>query len=152
MSPASEDQALFTSGASSSTKVDADVDIEDIDDDKLLDVSSAIAVEKEIAADTIGTIFSATRSDFLPYVEQCTLELVALLPHYYEGIRKSATESLLEIIRTFSELSNPPTWQPGKDIVSLGYHLAPFDSTNRWYSLSSFTKLSKIWSRTYYLL
>ena len=75
-------QDLFTSGASSSTKPEGEIDIEELDDEKLLDVSSAIAVEKEIAADTIGTIFSATRTAFLPYVEQCTLELVSLLSHY----------------------------------------------------------------------
>ncbi|KXN86598.1 putative importin subunit beta-4 [Leucoagaricus sp. SymC.cos] len=45
------------------------VDLEDIDLDKLMDVNSAIAVEKEIAADTIGTLFAATQSHFLPFVE-----------------------------------------------------------------------------------
>lgn len=85
----------------------------------MLEVNSAIAVEKEIAADTIGTIFAATGVFFLEYVEQCTLELVTLLPHYYEGIRKSATDSLLEIIRTFYKLSEPVEWQPGADAVSL---------------------------------
>ena len=92
--------------------------IDDIDLDKLLDVNSAIAVEKEIAADTIGTLFIATRAHFLPFVESSTLELVALLAHYYEGIRKSATESLLEIVRTFYELSDPAEWQPGATVVS----------------------------------
>lgn len=91
--------------------------MEDIDVDKMLDVNSAIAVEKEIAADTIGTLFAATRSHFLPYVEQCTLELVQLLPHYYEGIRKSATDSLLEIVRVFYELSDHQDWQPGAKVV-----------------------------------
>ncbi|KDQ49200.1 hypothetical protein JAAARDRAFT_43038 [Jaapia argillacea MUCL 33604] len=93
----------------------AEVEIEDLDGDldKMLDVNSAIAVEKEIAADTIGAIFAATKTHFLPYVEQCTLELVSQLTHYYEGIRKSATESLLEIVRTFYELSNAPEWEPG---------------------------------------
>jgi len=91
--------------------------MEDVDVDKMLDVNSAIAVEKEIAADTIGTIFGATRSHFLPYVEQCTLELVQLLPHYYEGIRKSATDSLLEIVRVFYELSDHQEWQPGAKVV-----------------------------------
>jgi hypothetical protein len=84
----------------------------------MLDVNSAIAVEKEIAADTIGTVFAATRNHFLPFVEQCTLELVQLLPHYYEGIRKSATDSLLEIVRTFYELSDHQEWLPGAKVVS----------------------------------
>lgn len=93
-------------------------ELEDIDIDKMLEVNSTICIEKEIAADTIGTIFAATRSHFLPYVEQCTLELVGMLPHYYDGIRKAAIDSLLEIVRTFYELSNPPDWQPGLINVS----------------------------------
>ena len=98
-----EDAELFASGsgASASNAINVtdenavDIDIDDIDPEKILEVNSAIAVEKEIAADTIGTIFAATGLNFIEYVEQCTLELVTLLPHYYEGIRKSATDSLL---------------------------------------------------------
>ncbi|KDR80526.1 hypothetical protein GALMADRAFT_240827 [Galerina marginata CBS 339.88] len=89
------------------------VEIEDLDLDKMMDVNSAIAVEKEIAADTIGTLFAATQMHFLPFVESCTLELIALLPHYYEGIRKSATDSLLEIVRTFYDLSDHEDWVAG---------------------------------------
>ena len=37
-------------------------ELEDVDLDKLLDVNSAIAVEKEIAADTIGMLFNATQA------------------------------------------------------------------------------------------
>jgi hypothetical protein len=84
----------------------------------MLEVNSAIAVEKEIAADTIGTLFAATRDHFLPFVEPCALELVNLLTHYYEGIRKSATDSLLEMVRTFYELSGAPDWVPGATVVS----------------------------------
>ncbi|KAI0925226.1 hypothetical protein AcW1_007090 [Taiwanofungus camphoratus] len=115
-----EAAASFASGSSpaNAIKVTDDAngnvdELEDIDIDKMLEVNSTICIEKEIAADTIGTIFAATRSHFLPYVEQCTLELVGMLPHYYDGIRKAAIDSLLEIVRTFYELSNPPDWQPG---------------------------------------
>lgn len=124
-----EAAAAFASGSSPSNAIaiaddvdvngNASIDLEDLDLDKMLEVNSAIAVEKEIAADTIGTIFSATRNHFLPYVEQSTLELVQLLPHYYEGIRKSATDSLLEIVRTFYELSDHQEWTPGTAAVSL---------------------------------
>ncbi|KAF8892069.1 armadillo-type protein [Infundibulicybe gibba] len=93
------------------------VELEDVDLDKMMDVNSAIAVEKEIAADTIGTLFAATQGHFFPFVEQCALELVNMLPHYYEGIRKSATDSLLEIVRTFYDLSDHPEWQPGRNVV-----------------------------------
>ncbi|KAH9847616.1 ARM repeat-containing protein [Lenzites betulinus] len=112
--------ASFASGLSPANaiavmdEVDVDGNIEDsLDMDKLLDVNSTICIEKEIAADTIGTIFAATTGHFLPYVEQCTIELISLLPHYYDGIRKSATDSLLEIIRTFYALSEPQEWVPG---------------------------------------
>ncbi|KAJ8095137.1 hypothetical protein PM082_010359 [Marasmius tenuissimus] len=118
-----EASAAFNSGNTASNAIDVSgetdvngmptAELEDIDVDKLMDVNSAIAVEKEIAADTIGTLFSATHGHFLPFVEQSTLELVQLLLHYYEGIRKSALDSLLEIVRTFYDLSNPPEWQPG---------------------------------------
>ncbi|QRW00314.1 importin subunit beta-4 [Ceratobasidium sp. AG-Ba] len=92
------------------------IDIEDVDEDKELAVNSAIAVEKEIAADTIGTVFQFTRNHFLPYVEPCVHELVELLSHYYEGIRKSAVTSLFEIIQTFYELSTPTEWIPGSEV------------------------------------
>ncbi|KAN0088830.1 Armadillo-type fold [Tylopilus felleus] len=117
-----EAAAAFASGASPSsaiTVLDTDAngkieaEMEDVDVDKMLEVNSAIAVEKEIAADTIGALFLATRNHFFPYVEQCVHELIALLGHYYEGIRKSATESLLELVRVFYQLSDPQEWQPG---------------------------------------
>jgi len=94
-----------------------EAEMEDVDVGKMLEVNSAIAVEKEIAADTIGALFVATRNHFFPYVEQCTIELVSLLAHYYEGIRKAATESLLELVRTFYELSDPQEWQAGAKVT-----------------------------------
>ncbi|KAF7294475.1 Importin N-terminal domain-containing protein [Mycena kentingensis (nom. inval.)] len=95
------------------------VEIEDIDVEKMMDANSAIAVEKEIAADTIGTLFAATKVHFLQFVEPCTMQLINLLPHYYEGIRKSATDSLLEIVRTFYELSGAPEWTAGLSYTPL---------------------------------
>ena len=92
------------------------IDIEDVDEEKELAVNSAIAVEKEIAADTIGTVFMHTRAQFLPYVETCVHELCELLSHYYEGIRKSAVTSLFEVIQTFYELSSPAEWKPGSQV------------------------------------
>ena len=119
----SEASAAFSSGTAPAGELDengnASVELEDIDLDKMLDVNSAIAVEKEIAADTLGTLFAATQSHFLPYVEPSALELASLLSHYYEGIRKSATDSLLEIVRTFHGLSNHQPWEAGAAAVRL---------------------------------
>ncbi|CCO26172.1 putative importin subunit beta-4 AltName: Full=Importin-123 [Rhizoctonia solani AG-1 IB] len=99
------------------SKLDSEsIDIEDVDEEKELAVNSAIAVEKEIAADTIGTVFMYTRSHFLPYVEPCVHELAELLSHYYEGIRKSAVTSLFAVIQTFYELSSPTEWVPGSQV------------------------------------
>lgn len=121
-----EASAAFASGSSPASAItvgneDANgnisIELEDTDVDKLMEVNSALAVEKEIAADTIGTLFAATQSHFLPFVEPCVLELVALLPHYYEGIRKSATDSLLEIVRTFYDLSDHKEWVAGASAV-----------------------------------
>ena len=80
-------------------------------------MNSVICIEKEIAADTLGGLFESTGTHFLPYVEDCTVELVGQLTHYYDGIRKSALDSLLEIVRTMYELSNPAEWQPGLENV-----------------------------------
>jgi hypothetical protein len=118
----SDATSAFASGSSPSNAISVrdesdGIEVEDVDLDKLMDVNSAIAVEKEIAADTIGTLFAATKGHFFPYVEQCALQLVALLSHYYEGIRKSATDSLLEIVRTFYDLSDHEEWEPGAVVV-----------------------------------
>ncbi|GLB41795.1 putative ARM repeat-containing protein [Lyophyllum shimeji] len=118
--------SAFASGSSPSNAItiadesevgNTSVELEDVDLEKIMDVNSAIAVEKEIAADTIGTVFAACQAHFFPYVEQSALALVELLNHYYEGIRKSATDSLLEIVRTFYDLSNPQEWTPGTAVT-----------------------------------
>jgi importin-4 len=122
----SDPTSAFNSGLSASNAITVTDEVDangiseelDVDLDKLLDVNSAIAVEKEIAADTIGTLFNSTQAHFLPYVEQSTLELVKLLGHYYEGIRKSALDSLLEIVRTFYDLSDHQPWQPGATVTA----------------------------------
>lgn len=113
------DVTAFASGSSPANAISVEDGTEEVEIDleKALEVNSAVAVEKEIAADTLGTLFVATREQFLPFVEQTALELIALLSHYYEGIRKSATDSLLKIIRTFHDLSGQPEWQPGANVV-----------------------------------
>ncbi len=106
----------FASGLtpSSAITVSDDVNIdEEVNFEALLDVSTGIYIEKEIAADTIGTIFAATKTHYLPYIEQSVVKLLSLLSHFYEGIRKSATDSLLEILRTLYDLTEPQEWQAG---------------------------------------
>jgi importin-4 len=88
-------------------------EMDDIDTEALLKVNSAIAIEKEIAADVIGNIFASTKEAFLPYLEETAIVLQGLISHYYEGIRKSAIQSVFVFIVTLNELSNPPAWVAG---------------------------------------
>lgn len=127
----SEAASAFNAGTSPSTAISVSDgmggDEDELKDlEKLLETNSAVAIEKEIAADSIGTLFAATRQAFLPYVEQCTMELLELCNHYYEGVRKSAVDSLLEIVRTFWEISNESpdgaTVQHTKDLIK---HVVP---------------------------
>ncbi|KAG8842257.1 hypothetical protein FRB91_004278, partial [Serendipita sp. 411] len=100
-------------------------EIEDMDAEALLKVNSAIAIEKEIAADVIGGIFANTREHFLPYLEDTALVLQGLISHYYEGIRKSAIQSIFTFIVTLNELSNPDPWVAGaQNVVPLNDNVA----------------------------
>jgi hypothetical protein len=81
-------------------------------------VNSAVAIEKEVAADTIGELFAATKTAFMPYVQESVKVLIDLLDHYYEGIRKSAVGALFAFIKTLYDLSDPQDWIPGGVVVS----------------------------------
>lgn len=78
-----------------------------------LNVNSAVAVEKEVAADSLGEIFTNTKQHFIPFIEQSVQELVEMLNHFYQGIRKSALSALFMFINTFNEISNPQEWKAG---------------------------------------
>lgn len=87
----SEGSAVCASGSSPANAIaimdevdahgNASIELEDVDVGQMVDVNNAIAIEKEIATDTIGTLFASTRNHFLPHVEQCTVELIDLLDH-----------------------------------------------------------------------
>ncbi|TIB06359.1 hypothetical protein E3P96_00536 [Wallemia ichthyophaga] len=93
--------------------------VEDIDPERMLSVNSAMAIEKEVAADAIGEIFINTKSNFLPFVEESVGKLIDQLEHYYEGIRKSALSSLFAFMSAFYEISSPAQWQAG---IATSYH------------------------------
>jgi hypothetical protein len=115
----------FGTGAGSSKVVDEeDIEGEDETDLDALEqmfskVNSAVAIEKEVAADTIGELFAATKAAFVPYIEETVQVLIDLLDHYYEGIRKSAVGALFSFLKTIYELSTPQDWIAGGVVVSL---------------------------------
>ncbi|KAJ1918957.1 hypothetical protein H4219_002313 [Mycoemilia scoparia] len=92
---------------------------EDDDDDDAqsdLQVSTAIADEKEVAADCSAEIFRNTRSGFLPYVESCTKNLLSLLDHYSDTTRKAAVAALFSFINTTSSMAQGQDWVPGNPL------------------------------------
>jgi hypothetical protein len=88
------------------------------DDDEWDDLGgvSAVAMEKEIAAEVLGDIITHTRNQFMPYLEDIVTKLLELVNHDYEGVRKA---SLGTLWRTFAcifgmaEGGGMQKWQPG---------------------------------------
>lgn len=99
-------------GADGEENDDDFIDLEEVFEN-LQNVNTAVGVEKAVAADALGEIFVYTRAGFTPFLTSAVEELVNLLDHYYQGIRKSAIGALLVFINTLNEMSNPVDWQPG---------------------------------------
>ncbi|KAK0556623.1 hypothetical protein OC846_001068 [Tilletia horrida] len=110
-----------TEGATANGAVDDDEDEDYIDDDDWngLNVNTAVSIEKEVAADSLATLFGATKAGFLPYVEASVAELLGLLDHFYYGIRKSVVETLFSFIGTLHEVSGASAWKPGAEVTPL---------------------------------
>lgn len=95
---------------------EAAMDDEDEDDWDDLEGVSAVAMEKEIAAEVFGDIITHTRREYIPYLEATVTSLLELVNHSYEGIRKAAIGTLW---RTFAclfgmaEGDGMAKWQPG---------------------------------------
>ncbi|KAG0244690.1 armadillo-type protein [Mortierella sp. GBAus27b] len=94
-----------------------DVDADETEEELKYVFKSAIADEKEVAADTIGELFQHTRAAFLPYVEPSVKELIELSSHMSEGVRKATCAALFGFLRTFYSISNAPDWQPGLPVA-----------------------------------
>lgn len=105
---------------------------EDIDDDESLNsdteddfyrASTAMAIEKECAADALSELFSNVKGPFLVYVEPTVKSLIPGLKHWSEGIRKSSAATLLGFISTFYEMTEgegaESKWKKGGEGVSL---------------------------------
>ena len=98
-------------------------DASDADTVEGIGVSSAVAMEKEIAADALGELACHTKHHFSPYFDQVSRHLVTCLDHFYEGVRKAAIGSLLRIVITLHEISDPSHSQTGT--TSTPTHFTP---------------------------
>ncbi|KAI8455660.1 karyopherin Kap123 [Phakopsora pachyrhizi] len=96
-----------------------DVDDVDLDDDSLMKATTAVAVEKSVAADALAELFEYTKSSFLPYLEPSVKALTPLLNHFYPTTRKAAATTLLSFISIAHELTNPGKLQPGLNNICL---------------------------------
>ncbi|KAJ1653577.1 hypothetical protein IWQ61_006328 [Dispira simplex] len=83
-------------------------------------VSTALADEKEVAADVLGELFEATSRHFLPYTEATVQELVKLIEHDADGVRTASVSALFKCLVTIYRMSLPqdrrevdPTWEAG---------------------------------------
>jgi len=100
------------------------VDTDDDDESIELNVNSALQVEKEIAADSLGEIFTNTREAFLPYLEESTKQLLELSDTFYEGARKSSLSALWKFVSTLGEMQCNEPWQPGLPLVYRSFVIA----------------------------
>lgn len=86
----------------------------------MFNASTAIAIEKECAADAISEIFAHTKTPFLPYIEPVVKSLLPGLKHpWHDGIRKSSVAALLGFISTFHQMSDQGKWTKGSGGASL---------------------------------
>ncbi|KAF2117365.1 armadillo-type protein [Lophiotrema nucula] len=97
---------------------DSDLNEAAMDDDEWDDLSgvTAVAMEKEIAAEVYGDIISHTRREYLPYLEETVTNLLQLVEHTYEGIRKAALGTLWRTyacVWGMAEGEGMAKWQPG---------------------------------------
>lgn len=91
----------------------ADIDDVDLDDDELMKTTTAVAVEKSVAADAVSELFEYTKASFLPYLENSIKSLTPLLTHFYPTTRKAAATTLLSFISIAHEIGDSPKPEPG---------------------------------------
>ncbi|KAI8639975.1 armadillo-type protein [Parasitella parasitica] len=83
------------------------------EEDSAFNFNSAIADEKEFAADALGEIFESTQTHFLPYVESAVEDLTELSFHLFDGVRKAVVGSLFSFLKTFYVMSGFDEWKAG---------------------------------------
>lgn len=88
-----------------------------MDEDDWDDIGvTAIAMEKEIAAEVYGDIITHTRREYLPYLEATVTKLLELIDHQYEGLRKAAIGTLWRTyacVWGLAEGDGMAKWVPG---------------------------------------
>jgi hypothetical protein len=75
--------------------------------------ASGIAQEKESSVDTLGELFAATKSAFMPFLPDSINSALTLLSHYHESVRITSANTLLKILNTAYSMAHSEEWEPG---------------------------------------
>lgn len=86
--------------------------------------SNAVVEEKEMAIQSLGEIFTSTKTHFLPFFEPSLNALLECTTHYHEDIRKGSVEVLCKFLMAFYEISNPAAWTPGLPVANVDGNVA----------------------------
>lgn len=86
---------------------------DDGEDPFKLKVNGAVAIEKEVALESLTVIMTSTKEAFAPHLEKTTQTFVEQCDHFYDGIRKAAVVGLWSAFMTFFKLASIPKWTPG---------------------------------------
>ncbi|KAH8924295.1 ARM repeat-containing protein [Atractiella rhizophila] len=91
------------------TAADDEFEMLDDDDDidsKVFEATTAMAMEKEIAADAMCELASYCKGAFVPYMEESTKMLLPLVNHIFSGVQCSAVSALMAFVQTGFELTH----------------------------------------------
>jgi hypothetical protein len=75
--------------------------------------ASGIAQEKESSVDTLGELFAATKSAFMPFLPDSINSALTLLGHYHESVRITSANTLLKVLNTAYSMVHSDEWEPG---------------------------------------
>lgn len=96
---------------------DVEVGEDDEDDWDDFNTVTPLALEKEIAVEVIGDIVSHTKKAYLPYFEKTIEQIMPLVEHPYEGVRKATISTLHRAYASLWDVSEEegqmPKWEAG---------------------------------------
>ncbi|KAI4129907.1 MAG: hypothetical protein LQ338_001992 [Usnochroma carphineum] len=80
-----------------------------------LQAVTAVAQEKEIAAEVVGDIVTHVTRPYIPYIEKTVEVVLPLTAHSYEGVRRAAIGTLYRLYAAVWELQPEELqkWEPG---------------------------------------
>ncbi|KAG0191532.1 hypothetical protein DFQ28_011649 [Apophysomyces sp. BC1034] len=78
-----------------------------------LNFNFILAIEKQLAVETLGKLFKYLPSQFMPYLEESVNDLRRLSRHVIDDVRKAAVTVLFLFIQSCNAMSNTKPWEPG---------------------------------------